>query len=71
MRAAAGRGANMRGGLYTAALIGCGRISFKHIEGFIANADRLTLAAVCDPADARARKKAEDYIVSSPRVSAL
>jgi len=31
------------------ALIGCGRISFKHIEAAIKNRDRVTLVACCDP----------------------
>ena len=52
--------------MYTAALIGCGRISFKHIEGFVKNSDRLTLTAVCDQVIARAREKAEDYKKSFP-----
>ena len=33
----------------TLALVGCGRISFKHIEAAIKNADRLRLVATCDP----------------------
>jgi predicted dehydrogenase len=47
--------------VYTAALIGCGRISFKHIEGFVSNSDTVRLIAVCDPIVDRARKKAEEY----------
>lgn len=43
------------------ALIGCGRISFKHIEGFISNSDRLTLNAVCDPEITRAEEKKVEY----------
>jgi predicted dehydrogenase len=46
---------------YKTALIGCGRISFKHIEAFVKNADRMTLIAVCDPVPGRAEKKAKDY----------
>jgi predicted dehydrogenase len=45
----------------TFALIGCGRISFKHIEGFVKNADRVKLAATCDPLTDRAEKRAADY----------
>jgi predicted dehydrogenase len=47
--------------LYTIALIGCGRIGFKHIEGFVENGDILKLTAVCDPVKVRAEEKAEDY----------
>ena len=47
--------------MYTTALIGCGRISFKHIEGFVENADKLKLTAVCDTVKARADEKAEEY----------
>jgi len=47
--------------MYKIALIGCGRISFKHIEGFIANADKLVLTAVCDPVIERAAAKGEVY----------
>ncbi|MCL2185860.1 MAG: Gfo/Idh/MocA family oxidoreductase [Treponema sp.] len=47
--------------MFKTALIGCGRISFKHIEGFIDNADRLDLFAVCDPLEDRAREKIKEY----------
>ena len=30
------------------AIIGCGRISYKHIEGLINNKEEAELAAVCD-----------------------
>jgi predicted dehydrogenase len=46
---------------YKTALIGCGRISFKHIEGFLDNRENLTLVAVCDPIPQRAREKADEY----------
>jgi predicted dehydrogenase len=49
---------------YTVALIGCGRISFKHIEAFVKNADILSLVAVCDPIVERAKEKAGDYQAS-------
>ena len=45
----------------TLVLIGCGRISFKHIEAAVKNADRMTLVATCDPVLERARAKAGDY----------
>ncbi|MCL2762556.1 MAG: Gfo/Idh/MocA family oxidoreductase [Treponema sp.] len=47
--------------MYSIALIGCGRISFKHIEGFVDNADTLTLTAICDPVEARAKEKETEY----------
>jgi predicted dehydrogenase len=44
-----------------AALIGCGRISFKHIEACINNIDKFELTAVCDPVLERAEKNAGIY----------
>ncbi|GHV30385.1 oxidoreductase [Spirochaetia bacterium] len=52
--------------MHTIALVGCGRISFKHIEGFINNADELKLAAVCDPVIRRAQEKKQQYKKSFP-----
>jgi predicted dehydrogenase len=46
---------------YTVSLIGCGRISFKHIEAFAKNADQMTLAAVCDTIFDRAAEKVKEY----------
>jgi predicted dehydrogenase len=46
---------------YTASLIGCGRISFKHIEAFAKNADKMLLAAACDPDVRRAAEKVKEY----------
>jgi UDP-N-acetyl-2-amino-2-deoxyglucuronate dehydrogenase len=46
---------------YTMALIGCGRISYKHIEAIAANADRLELMAVCDPVTKLAEAKKAEY----------
>lgn len=48
------------------ALIGCGRISFKHIEGFVTNADRMELVATCDPRIERAQSSAEAYTKEVP-----
>ena len=59
-----------------AALIGCGRISHKHIEGFINNADRAILVATCDLIVERAEKRADEYrqtmstVVKRPKVYA-
>lgn len=47
--------------MLTLALIGCGRISFKHIEAAIKNSGRLRLIACCDPVLERAREKVEEY----------
>jgi predicted dehydrogenase len=47
--------------LYTVGLIGCGRISVKHIEGFAGNGDAMRLIALCDPVVDRAREKAAEY----------
>jgi predicted dehydrogenase len=55
---------------YNAALIGCGRISFKHIEGFADNADRFTLSAVCDSVVERAKEKAAEYAKKIPGAAA-
>ena len=48
------------------ALIGCGRISFKHIEAYIKNADRLLMIAACDPIRERAEAKAAEYRKAFP-----
>jgi len=50
----------------TVALIGCGRISFKHIEAFVKNADCMTLIACCDPKTERAQVKADEYCKALP-----
>ncbi|MDR2767637.1 MAG: Gfo/Idh/MocA family oxidoreductase [Treponema sp.] len=51
---------------HTTALIGCGRISFKHIEAFVKNADKMILTAACDPVLSRAEEKAKEYRASLP-----
>ncbi len=43
------------------ALIGCGRIAYKHIEAFVNNKEEMTLVAVCDPVEERAVAKAKQY----------
>ncbi|HOV95145.1 MAG TPA: Gfo/Idh/MocA family oxidoreductase, partial [Spirochaetales bacterium] len=43
------------------ALIGCGRISSKHIEAALANKERLRLIACCDPVLERAQGRAQEY----------
>ena len=51
---------------HSVALIGCGRISFKHIEAFAANHDRMILTGTCDPRRDRAEAKAAEYRKSFP-----
>lgn len=51
---------------YRFALIGCGRISHKHIDGFINDKSRIDLVAVCDLDMSRAREKAEEYLDALP-----
>jgi len=51
---------------YRVALIGCGRISFKHIEGFLHNAQRLEFVAAVDPRLERAEEKLAEYRKSRP-----
>ena len=43
------------------ALIGCGRISLKHIEGLTENFDTLPLSSVCDPIISRAQERKKEY----------
>jgi predicted dehydrogenase len=47
--------------MHTIALVGCGRISFKHIEAYIRNADRVRMVAACDPRTDRATAKIAEY----------
>lgn len=47
--------------MHTLALIGCGRISHKHVEAAVKNADRVKLVACCDPKLDRAEAKAAEY----------
>lgn len=48
------------------ALIGCGRISFKHIEAFVSIKDRVQFVAACDPILERAEEKRFEYKKSFP-----
>lgn len=45
----------------TLALIGCGRISYKHVEAAVKNNDKIRLVACCDPIVERAKDKATEY----------
>ena len=46
---------------HSVALIGCGRISFKHIEAFVSMKDRVDFVAACDPILERAEEKRLEY----------
>jgi len=46
-------------------LIGCGRISSKHIESVLANKERLRLVACCDPVIDRAQRRVQEYRTGS------
>ncbi|HOI23730.1 MAG: Gfo/Idh/MocA family oxidoreductase [Spirochaetia bacterium] len=52
-------------------LIGCGRISHKHIEAFARNAARMQLVALCDPLLHRAQAKAKEYLEAMVAVRAI
>lgn len=52
--------------MHTVALIGCGRISFKHIEAYIQNSTKMRLVATCDPVLDRAEAKAAEYRKAFP-----
>lgn len=43
------------------AIIGCGRISFKHIEALVNNREEATLVAVCDIIDQNAQRRKNEY----------
>lgn len=45
----------------TISLIGCGRISYKHIEAALGNKERVSLIACCDPVLERATVRAQEY----------
>ena len=44
------------------AIIGCGRISYKHVEGLCENKDLANLVATCDVKIELAEAKAKEYI---------
>ncbi|MGG7178137.1 Gfo/Idh/MocA family protein [Clostridium paraputrificum] len=43
-------------------IIGCGRISYKHVEGLVENKEIAELVATCDVVIDRAQEKSEEYI---------
>jgi len=44
------------------AIIGCGRISYKHVEAITQNKSEIQLTAVCDVIEANANAKRDEYI---------
>ncbi len=44
------------------AIIGCGRISYKHIEALVNNYEGVELVATCDIVEEKAKKRAEEYM---------
>lgn len=44
------------------AIIGCGRISYKHVEAIIQNREEIELTAVCDVVEVNAISKKDEYI---------
>jgi len=55
----------------TAVLIGAGRISYKHIEAFAGNVDKVKLVAVCDVIPERAESKIAEYKKLAPNASLI
>jgi predicted dehydrogenase len=51
---------------FKTALIGCGRISHKHIEGLVNNREKARLVAVCDLIEERALAKRAEYLEAFP-----
>jgi predicted dehydrogenase len=48
--------------MYNLAIIGCGRISYKHVQAVAENSEQVKLIACCDIIEANAQKRAEEYI---------
>ncbi|OAA94563.1 Gfo/Idh/MocA family protein [Clostridium coskatii] len=44
------------------AILGCGRISYKHVEALAANKDEAVLVAVCDLVEEKAEQRKNEYI---------
>jgi UDP-N-acetyl-2-amino-2-deoxyglucuronate dehydrogenase len=51
------------------ALIGCGRISYKHIEAYVSNFSLFEFIAACDPVCERAQERVNDYKKTFPAAS--
>lgn len=52
------------------AIIGCGRISYKHLDGITDNFHEIELMAVCDPIAERAIQRREEYLEKWRQASA-
>lgn len=46
------------------AIVGCGRISYKHVEALVKNESQAILTAVCDELADRAEAKAAEYVAA-------
>ena len=51
------------------AIIGCGRISYKHIEAIINNSKETELVALCDIVEERAVERKEQYLTAFPNAN--
>ncbi len=51
--------------MFKIAIIGCGRISFKHVEAITNNNEEFDLVGVCDVVRERAEEKAAEYVSQS------
>ncbi len=47
-------------------IIGCGRISYKHVEAFVSSAKNIQLVAVCDIVEGKSVEKANEYKKTFP-----
>jgi predicted dehydrogenase len=56
--------------MFSVAIIGCGRICPSHIDGFIKNADKMTLVAACDTDKPRAEAAIASYEAAVSRPGA-
>ena len=54
---------------FNLAIIGCGRISYKHIKAAIDNQDKVNLVAVCDVSKEKAVLQAGKYYEESKHIS--
>lgn len=45
------------------AILGCGRISYKHVEALAANKDEAVLVAVCDLVEEKAEQRDRKSVV--------
>ncbi len=61
----------LEGMMFKVALIGCGRISFKHIEAYQKNPGLFTMVAACDPRIERAEAKAAEYRKAFPQATVV